>query len=287
MDANHSNVLDRFPLEVLASILQELDLPSLPSAVLSCQTMHRAYKEFPLTPTVILWKTIPQNIAPWAMTAFATSRGGPLLVADAPRETVVDALINDDALLNSWLHDPLRPLSWAHQLQLANLHRVVEGLSAQLVRDSLGSLLGPQAPLTADVVRISPSERFRLQRAFYMVEILTNILPQSWNRRIDNYMDERANELSDVEIPMLLQDRAAALVRSLAPWVVEQVDCAYNFLVKKASTSKYLTLPLCLMTVVHTPSLHMYMTKYPYTTYTTTAMQCQMLIFSAPSLRGS
>lgn len=261
--------LEHMPVEILAGILQQLDFCCLISAVLSGKAMHDAYKAFPKTPSIILQRIIPQNVAPLAIAAFVVRPSGHSV---APWREVIDSLIHDPSALLP-LYAKLR---WREITSMYIQFEDVEDLAIAIADDALPALLN-QRDVASEVLKISDTEQFRLHRALYMIEILNKIIPYDRNEiqdRIDE--EDSATESSsdawasaqgsvagtagdpegdfplgnpfDEELDMaLFEERtaerwlgrhAALLIRSLAPWVVDQIACAYGWLSRQTTSSK-------------------------------------------------
>ncbi|KAF5561651.1 hypothetical protein FPHYL_6057 [Fusarium phyllophilum] len=212
------------PLHLIADILRLLhSIQELPSILLSHRIFYSALLDTPSLPVDIIRNQIPTNLLPLAFTAFTSHKS----VRDRSDTSVEEFLTHcyNNSMRNvdgSQLH-----LTVGEAVEVVRVNDALSSLRDEFAWCTLRKLYGvnQDEPIESDE-DLSPSENYRISRAFYRFQIHRNLFlgKEEEIGLFSSYDDdEDEDSSSDSELKKLFFDRHS-------PWVNEQLACVYDFL---------------------------------------------------------
>ncbi|KAI1411435.1 hypothetical protein F5Y13DRAFT_58077 [Hypoxylon sp. FL1857] len=206
--ATRTTPLERLPAELIWAILSKLDcLKTLHRAVLSCRLLWRSFSKDSsrVATSVILNYLDSYDVRPEALAALQAS-SMPELTPSSMQEFYTSHLSKRHADRGAFL-------TFAQVAAVARLHSAVSRLADEFPQTYIPKLPTPTGDLCAfEPLELSPSEKGRVIRALYALEIFFNLF--------------RKTSMSHVEEPEAMNE----FLVSFAPWEIEQIVCAQEFL---------------------------------------------------------
>lgn len=209
--------LERLPLELLQSILSELDgISSLDSAVLTCRKLWKAGTSSQVVKNVLFGQLDNHHVRSQAIATWKIRQ----LPKPAPRQEFLkhlDSFLTSDNQCASTLSLTIKDANEIEQLNLT-----VCDLTASLIHDCIeGDYLRDSDPNAETPA--SSAEEIRIQRAFYLAETYYTLFQSP--------SDDRSNSLMQVE----------DFWSRLAAWEIEILACIHNFLFRQVAQGIYIS----------------------------------------------
>ncbi|KAH7152228.1 hypothetical protein B0J13DRAFT_258131 [Dactylonectria estremocensis] len=207
-----SNSLQQLPLHLVARILAELEtIQQLGSAILSHRIFLLAFNDNLHSVTSdIIASQIPSDVLPFALALEESTR---------VNKKSADAISSVLVRLESRIRIPadtfpcLLRLSASQAASISKSYTLVEILSDGLVEEAIPVL--NERLLLSHPLHTSPSERFRLSRAFFRYQLMCELLCYPMSAR------------------GATKGHFSLFFQNFSPWVNDQLVCAYTYLERK------------------------------------------------------
>ncbi|KAI1128589.1 hypothetical protein F5Y10DRAFT_264932 [Nemania abortiva] len=208
------------PCEIIASILRSLDnLRYLTPALLTCRHFYTSFRQYHDIEAAILRQHVTPALVPYAIAVIEASHLPDVQVEDSVRD-LLDTLRDHRSRFAARL--PTMP---ARQVRrMARTHDVIHSLAtdfATIAWASLARKLGSESlSASSGNSPLSPSEYFRLCRAFYRLEL--------YYRLFSRYTPV-----------FVIEGMELYFFSQFSPWEMEQLVSVHDFLDEKLSNASY------------------------------------------------
>lgn len=215
------------PVEIQALILEQLDsVATLKDVMLTCKTLHQTCIRFPLIKAKIWTNKVSLDVLPWSIAALTTGRKRRQWFPYVHPWHALKPFLDNRGEFVAMI---LGSLPMAAYGELGRLHAVIEWLFTEFINTTLANVDETQDDSYYNEYPLTPSERSRVYRAFYRLQVYCNTF------RFSRESDDTAEKLSlffDCE----------------SPWVNEQLVIARQILYKDIGQCKSITFPYTMIT---------------------------------------
>nr|XP_036579383.1 uncharacterized protein CTRU02_10629 [Colletotrichum truncatum]KAF6786930.1 hypothetical protein CTRU02_10629 [Colletotrichum truncatum] len=209
------------PCELIASILQSLDeLRSLTPALLTCRHIYLSYLQSPKIATAILRQKVTPALLPYSVAALEAF-SLPRTRDSAAIQDVLHALHNEPSkLADRAVSMPMNLL-----MRMSRTHDVSQALSFKFANEAWNRLRLADKSLPTNLP-LSPTERFRFNRAFYRLQIFYGLFSTKASGA-NAAFEEDINSWFFLKHPL---------------WENEQLECVHDFLEAEIARAKKIIL---------------------------------------------
>ncbi|KAI1194216.1 hypothetical protein F5X97DRAFT_311726 [Nemania serpens] len=215
--------ITELPCEVIASIIRNLDnLRFLPPTLLACRHFYTSFKQYNGIEAAIFRRQVTPDLVPYSIAVLEASRLPRPYVEDSVRG-LLDGLHDQRPRLAARL--PTMPTSLVRRM--ARTHDVIHGLATDFAASAWAYLAqtpgSDRSPSASTNISLSPSEYFRLCRAFYRLELFYCLFRSA---------------PGEVSTPLAVPMDSWFFSR-YSPWEMEQLGSVHDFLEEKLSKASY------------------------------------------------